>query len=160
MGLINKFFLISLMGFLSFSCIDNAVYHEFKQISAAQWSKHDTLMFSPDSLQVSPNERYDIYLEVLHNKGFGYQNLWLFVTPDANDSLSVQDTLQVQIADRFGKWHGVGAGGLVQVDTLLLKGVTFAPQRKYVLQIVQGMRDEPLSGIEKVGVKVVKASTP
>lgn len=140
------------------SCDNNETYHQFGHIENSSWSKNDTLKFRVDTASVSPEFTYDIQIETVNNTQFPYQNLWLFVRSNIEGAKTFrQDTLQITLADMYGKWSGSGFGSYYQNAIVFRKRIVFPQKRSYTFQIIQGMRDEPLLGIEKVGVKISRS---
>ncbi len=138
-------------------CNKGEVYYRFKHIPQAKWSKDSVSNFTMDSIAVTTGKRYDISIELTNNNQFPYQNLWLFITQNLQDTNFTSDTLQIELADIYGKWHGSGSGGLYQLSIPYKTALPLYPDSTYSIQIRQGMRDEPIRGIEKVGVKVKEA---
>ncbi|MBP1618375.1 MAG: hypothetical protein H6Q14_2202 [Bacteroidetes bacterium] len=148
---------IALLGIVT-SCDNRETYHEFQDVRDASWSKRDSLRFDIDTASMLPGIAYDIHLEMVNNAKFPYQNLWLFVRSNLNgEKIFRQDTIQVRLADIYGKWLGSGFGSYYQTSILFRQRVVFSQKRKYRIQVIQGMRDEPLVGIEKVGLRISRA---
>ena len=148
--------------FFSFiSCGEREVYFRYAQLKDAQWFQSDTLQFCVDSTDIEPNTPYDISLEITNNAGYDYRNIWLFIKDDMllnTDSASFSNK-SYMLADESGKWYGDGLGALHQISLPYLESVTFPRKENYKISIVQGMRDEPLVGIERIGVRVAKSTT-
>lgn len=138
------------------SCDRNEVYYKFREIETLQWSKHDTLYFEVDSTLVSPDESYKITIEVSHNSNYPYSNIWLYAQDNINDSVFQNYSQQYSLADEYGKWFGSGFGSVYQMSLNYRSAVRFKDKRNYTIKLIHGMRDEPLKGIEKIGIKVEK----
>lgn len=150
-----SFFVLALM---FTACDERDAYHEFRSVKEGSWSRNDTLLFSIDTLSFVAGQPYDIRIETVNNSRYGYQNLWLFVRSNIeSDSVCRQDTLQLQLADAFGKWKGSGFSSAYQVDTLYRQRVVFPKKKKYRIQVIQGMREEPLLGIDRVGLRLTRS---
>lgn len=141
---------------MCFSCQHKEVYYQFDELKSGKWAKTDTLYFYIDSSLVVPETPYDISLEISHNADYPYRNLWFYVQDNLQQPAFMSYSQQYTMADPFGKWYGSGFGALYQLSVPYKDSVCFAGKRNYCIKIVHGMRDEPLKGIEKVGVKVVK----
>lgn len=140
------------------ACSGNDTYHQFQDVKTTGWSKNDTLDFLVDTTTVTAGTAYDIQVEIVNNNQFPYQNLWLFVRSNvAGEKTFEQDTIQIKLADIYGKWLGSGFGSSYQLAIPLKTRIVFPQKRNYKFQIVQGMRDEPLQGIEKAGVHISRA---
>lgn len=157
----RKFIYIILLACLTVgfsSCQEKEIYYHFQEIKNAKWSKYDTLLFDIDSTLFELNKPYNITIEVTNNINYPYQNIWFFVQTDiGNDSLFSEISKEYLLADEFGRWKGSGFGSLYQTSLSFDKQIIFDTKRNYQIRIQQGMRDEPLIGIEKVGIKIEKA---
>jgi gliding motility-associated lipoprotein GldH len=156
----NKYLFGVIVAFLATitSCDKNEAYHQFQDIKNASWSKTDSANFLIDTTSFLPGNVYDIDLEIVNNTQFHYQNLWLFVRSNIeNEKVFRQDTIQIKLADIYGKWLGSGFGSYYQTATSFRRRVVFSQRRNYTIQVIQGMRDEPLTGIEKVGFRISRA---
>lgn len=153
LGLISSalFILMLLTG-----CDKREPYYRFEQIKDAEWKQTDTLVFTIDSTIVSPNKVYDISVEISNNNKYSYRNLWVYTTINASPKDSISDTIPKEyvLADKFGKWNGAGFGSLYQSSFPLKEGFTFLQGNNYSIKLIHTMRDEPLKGIEKVGIKL------
>jgi len=136
------------------SCKKGEVYSQYRLIPDAHWHKKAVLGFVPDSLKVTPTKRYDISIEIVNNNLYRYQNIWLIVNQNIETGSMKVDTVEVKIADMYGKWIGYGTGGLHQITYLYKKGITLDPTQTYLIYLKQYMTDDPLKGIEKVGIKI------
>lgn len=145
---------VLMIGYICLSCQKRETYYRFTELSDTGWSRFDTLYFDIDSLSVIPNTPFDVTIELVNNTDYLYQNIWLYVIDNFEDSIFSLEEKQYELADKQGKWHGSGFGPLFQLPLLYKKAVVFKDKRDYQLKIVHGMRDEPLLGIEKVGVKI------
>ncbi|BBD45175.1 Hypothetical protein PEIBARAKI_5168 [Petrimonas sp. IBARAKI] len=136
------------------SCDEGEVYYRFHPIKNSSWSKQATANFLIDSLSVDPDKRYDIVLEIVNNNRYPYQNIWLLVQQNITDTTFVGDTVEITLADPQGKWLGKGTAGLYQLSVPYKTSVALDSARAYLIRIRQVMKDNPIKGIEKVGVLV------
>lgn len=138
--------------FLS-SCDEGVVYYRFHSIKNSNWNQA-TADFLIDSLTVDPDKRYDIVLEIVNNNQYLYQNIWLLVQQNITDTTFVSDTVEITLADSHGKWLGKGSAGLYQLSVPYKASVALDSTRAYLVRIRQVMKDNPIKGIEKVGVLI------
>ncbi len=153
------FALASLSFFVS--CGEQEAYFKYAELKDAQWFQNDTLHFVVDSTDIEPGVPYDITLEITNNAHYDYRNIWLFVRDEMSqhgDSLAFVNKDYV-LADEQGRWHGDGFGSLYQVSLPYARSIIFTDRRNHTISIMQGMRDEPLAGIERIGIRIVKSST-
>lgn len=139
------------------SCSGGEDYSRFHHIENGKWYRDSLLVFMVDSLIPVLGTTYDVTVELTTNHSYPYRDLWLQIDQDLTDSLVRADTLRYLLADEYGKWLGSGTGGLNQLS---LPYRSFTPRDSvynYRLVIRQIMDDNPLRGVEKVGIKVVEA---
>ena len=155
----NKPFCALLCVFLAFaysSCNHQEIYYNFHELKNSEWAQNDTLFFEIDSTLFELNKPYRMSIEVTNNVNYPYQNIWFFVQTNLeSDSIFGNVSKEYLLADKFGKWNGAGFGSLYQLS-LPMDDVVFKEKRNYRIKIEHGMQDEPLIGIEKLGVKISK----
>lgn len=138
------------------SCDQREMYYYFHEIKNTEWAQNDTLFFDIDSTLFELNTPYRLSIEVTNNVNYPYQNIWLFIQANLeNDSIFSDVSKEYLLADEFGKWKGSGFGSLYQVS-LPMENIIFKERRNYRIKIEHGMQDEPLAGIEKLGIKISK----
>lgn len=138
------------------SCNKGEVYYRFHHIAKGDWYRDSVLVYRMDSLHFNPARQYDVTLELANNNGYAYRNCWLSIRHNLTDTVFQTDSLQVVITDEFGKPAGSGVGGLRQLSVPYLSSLMLDTSRVYEIHIRQAMRDNPLPGIEKVGVKIME----
>ncbi|MBD8389513.1 gliding motility lipoprotein GldH [Dysgonomonas sp. BGC7] len=150
------YLILLLVSLMNISCNKQEVYYHFHEIKDAKWQQKDTLTFDVDSTAITPNTLYSVAIEVSNNVNYPYQNIWFFVQHNFTaDSTYTEISREYKLADEFGKWQGSGFGTLYQVS-FPLTDIVFREKKNYRIKIEHGMRDEPLNGIEKIGIKISK----
>lgn len=93
----------------------------FRSLPAEGWVYGDELEFVPVPEPEKTHGDARVAVAVRHTNGYLYSNLWLELsTPLAGypDSMRV-DTVNIPLADVYGKWYGRGLGvTFVTTDTL------------------------------------------
>lgn len=140
------------------SCSEGETYSRFYQIENGKWYRDSLLVFTMDSLISVSGTGYNVTIELTTNRSYPYRDLWLQIDQDLADSLVRTDTFRCLLADEHGKWLGSGAGGLNQLSLAYLSFIPRDSVYHYRLTIRQAMNDDPLRGVEKVGVKVIKSN--
>lgn len=153
-----KFLFLFVIILSGFSCNSGETYFQFKELKNDEWSKLDTLYFNIDSSSIDINKKYDVFIEVTNNADYKYQNIWLYIFDNFENDRFLKNEKQYLLADSTGKWFGNGFGQLYQSSLLYKKGISFTDKKDYLLKITQGMIDEPLTGIEKIGVRISNAT--
>lgn len=139
------------------SCARGEVYYRYHHLEKGNWHRDNVLVFPMDSALLFPQKTYDLTIELTTNRSYPYKDLWVTVDHNLMDTLFHRDTLHVRLANEQGVWLGSGTGGLHQLSIPYLNGVRPSPRDSitgYSLQIQQMMHDNPLRGIEKVGLTV------
>jgi len=143
-----------LLAFISISCDKQEIYYRFHELKNESWAQNDTLVFDIDSTSFEVNKPYNLTIEVTNSVNYPYQNIWFFTQMNIdNDSIFTNNSNEFKLADEFGKWKGAGFGSLYQ-SSLPLGQITFTEKRNYLIKLEHGMRDEPLKGIDRVGIKI------
>lgn len=137
------------------SCNEREPYFQYNELKEGKWIQHDTLFFTIDSASYKPDIPYNLYLEVTNNVNYPYQNIWFFTWDNiGNDTVYTHLEKEYVLADEFGKWKGEGFGSLYQSTFLYKEHVVFNDNRDITIKVLHGMRDEELTGIEKIGVRL------
>lgn len=133
------------------SCAHEMMYNEFRVISPSGWTANTQCVFEvkmTDTTQV-----YDLHINVRYGGDYPYQNLCLYVQRMSPDSTLSNDTISCNLADKSGKWLGIGSG------SVYLLPVPFRPwiakqQGSYIFKIKHGMSDKYLKGVYAIGLRI------
>lgn len=98
---------------------------------------------------------YDMRLGLRYTDDYGYANLWLFITTVSPDGTQRVDTLNATLCDAYGRWLGSGVGVQMQQEVPFKSSVRFDKSGMWHIMIQQGMRENCLTGITEVGMKVL-----
>lgn len=135
------------------ACDEHTMYHSYQSIPEKGWGKSDTLFYNipvNDSLII-----LQLSAGVRNDNNYPYQDLYLFVSHNLEDSTKWQtDTLKFTLSDKEGKWIGTGWGNLYQ-STQPIKSAIVRHPGNYSIRVTHGMKDETLSGISDIGIKVI-----
>lgn len=132
------------------ACTERELYNHYANIPASGWEIQDNKTFTID---VPSQGYYDIDMFVRHNSEYKYRNLWLFVDHINPDSTQTTDTINIELADHYGRWNGRGWGAFRQIEHPI-SHVQKLDSGIYTIKITQAMREYNLKGIANVGVKV------
>lgn len=123
-------------------------FSDFKNLPPTGWRYANPLTFNPehgDSIITGT-----VSLTLRHTDAYMYSNLWLEVTCKDADAIEHCDTLNLKLADRYGRWLGTGNATDFQVtDTIYtnLRHKSGSP-----IRVRHIMRVDTLTGIDIVGV--------
>lgn len=122
----------------------------FHNVPDAGWAYGDTLVFEPQLCDTVDCEA--IAIAVRHSASYVYSNLWIEVSlpPALGDSVPTVDTVNVVVADDFGRWLGRGSGvSYLKVDTIASARVI---TRGNPITVRHIMRVDTVKDIEQIGV--------
>jgi gliding motility-associated lipoprotein GldH len=148
----NKLFTFVCIIILFASCIDNSIYRQSKPIAAEGWHKDSAVQFAvPVTDTVT---EFDIYINIRNTNDYPFQNLYLFVKATSPHGISIADTINLLIADDYGRWTGKRISRVWENNFLYLRNIKFVNSGKYIFDIQQGMRHDILNGISDVGIEI------
>lgn len=100
---------------------------------------------------------YNIYLVLRHTDAYKYNNIWLNIgLQPPGDSLIIQK-VDLQLGDDANGWEGTGMNDIWEVRKLLNgQPRRFKQAGNYNFNISQIMRDNPLTNIMSVGIRIEK----
>jgi gliding motility-associated lipoprotein GldH len=154
----NPYFFLAFFVVILLSCNKNEEYYAFKHLSGGQWPRDSVIYIQFDSLRLNPPDSYQVDIEIMHNKSYPYQDLWLLIGNNLQDSILQYDTLKCRVCDQYGKWLSSGGSGMHQLSVSYKKNLRAKDSvNTYRFFIRQFMKDDPLLGIERIGVKISKA---
>lgn len=134
------------------SCDSTRVYEEWVDFDNMQWSSDSTVTFNMEFTDTLA--AYDLVLGVRNSNLYPNENLWLMMSLDGPDSISFQDTLQLQLAKIDGQWLGKRSASLYTTKISMYHDVRFYTTGSYTLSMKHGMRKDLLDGIASVGFRV------
>ena len=138
------------------SCSGNVVFHDSKEFPSYGWDKENVVVFKYTSVDTSGT--YDIIVDIRNDGNYRYQNFWLFVNAISPDLIEFKDTLECVLADDYGRWVGKGGGSLhkYQLPVSFMPQIKFPKFGVYKFELIQGMRDDTLTGIRDIGLRIIK----
>lgn len=120
--------------FLTISLIscDNTVYENYYSFENESWNSDSLKSFDFEIMDTLAT--YSLSLNVRHSINYEYQNLFIFVSGEVND------TIELMLADKNGKWKGSGISDVREFTHSLKKEKTFSKKGKHSINIEQAMR--------------------
>lgn len=141
---------IIVLTLLSVACVpDSNSYSAFRTFADSRWVYGDTVRFVPDEIADSVVTG-ELVLMLRHSRGYRYSNIWLEVSTRVNDSTVVCDTVNIPLADDFGRWYGKGLGTDFMVGDTLDRN--FRLVRGQMTGVRHIMRTDTLEAIEQLGL--------
>ena len=160
----NSVFLFISMVFVIFNSCglpENTISEEFQTMEKGIWGWKDTKSFHFDIEDTS--HYYNIYCGLRLNGTYNYSNIWLIyelseTKQDSNNTITLKSQkkqFQIELADQTGRWLGKGMSNLISYKQLLLNKIKLK-KGHYTFKLSQNMREDLLSGVSDVGIKVEK----
>lgn len=160
----NSVFLFISMVFVIFNSCglpENTISEEFQTTEKGIWGWKDTKSFNFDIEDTS--HYYNIYCGLRLNGTYNYSNIWLIyelseTKQDSNNTITLKSQkkqFQIELADQTGRWLGKGMSNLISYEQLLLNKIKLK-KGHYTFKLSQNMREDLLSGVSDVGIKVEK----
>ena len=139
--------LLAIIGLIISACNDPDLYREKADFGSGIWLLQDTAVFS--TTIEDTNRPYDINMNVDHDPGFAFQNLYVKVlTTFPNDSTAEQ-MLSLQLSDGKGLWAGE-CGSSCTVKIPLSDSVRIRQAGRYEFRFIQYSRTDSLQGINSL----------
>lgn len=113
------------------------VYHSFNNNT---WNTDSIVSFELDNIDTTSS--HDLYLMVRHTTNFKFQNLFLFTNFE-----NQQDTLELFLSEKSGRWLGKGFGEIKELKVRLKENVNFKENQDQIFSVEQAMRYEDLEKI-------------
>ena len=160
----NSVFLFISMVFVIFNSCglpENTISEEFQTMEKGIWGWKDTKRFHFNIEDTS--HYYNIYCGLRLNGTYNYSNIWLIyelseTQQDSNNTITLKSQkkqFQIELADQTGRWLGKGMSNLISYEQLLLTKIKLK-KGHYTFKLSQNMREDLLSGVSDVGIKVEK----
>ena len=137
------------------SCQNDSIYEKYHSFENNMWNTDTVVSFSVDIKDSLIN--YDAFLMIRHTIEYDYQNLFLF-TQFSN----LNDTLEIYLADKAGKWNGSGFGDVreLNIPFFTAKQLNFKNNSFYIEQAMRYAEKEKiinLKGIKAIGLRIRKS---
>ena len=151
MRAITIFFILSTMVLFS-ACDDKRVFEDYQTIKDDNWYINQKPTFYLDVKDTV--SEHSIYFNVRHTGQYKYSNLFVLFTIQGPKAKPETQRLEFKLAELDGKWLGSGLGDMYSNQIKIMENVKFPRKGVYSFSIEQNMRDNPLAGIEDLGIKI------
>jgi gliding motility-associated lipoprotein GldH len=132
-------------------------FEEYRSVNVEHWFADDIKEFPFHINDTASN--YTVIFIVRNTTDYSYSNLYVFFNMVNPDQSIMRDTVECLLADRYGRWLGKGFGKIRESSFLIKNQINFSDTGNYVLAIEQAMRDQALSGIADIGIRIEKDSS-
>jgi gliding motility-associated lipoprotein GldH len=158
MNLKNSFlFFLVLISF--FSCDKKRVFDEYKSVGNS-WNKDSIVSF--DLPQLDAKKQYNLFLNIRDNNEYPFNNLFLIVSLEQPNKMTLVDTLEYQMANPDGSLLGDGFTDVKESKLIYKERMKFT-SGAYKVNIKQAVRQTgkvggvtKLDGITDVGFRIEK----
>ena len=143
------FFLLMLI-----ACTRNTVFEQYTSFEDKSWNTDSTIIFN--CLIEDTTSQNQLIIQVRHTVEYEFQNLFLFIKSEK------MDTIEIQLANKEGKWLGKGVGDIRKLDFVYKDKEVFSKKGDLIIEIEQAMRYgnfekiQQLKNIESIGFMIEK----
>ena len=141
---------------LFISCNGDVIFEQKREINSSLWNHNDEISFSFSIDDTSGH--YDLVLDVEHNVDFAWENIYTKVFTIFPDEDTTETVIPINMADGMGQWEGNCKGMDCSLEVSLIENVMFPRPGEYQWIFRQHTREENLSGISGLGLKVLRSS--
>ncbi|MDA0303082.1 MAG: gliding motility lipoprotein GldH [Bacteroidetes bacterium] len=139
------------------ACGSDAAFSGHEALPSTGWLSSESASFE---WQVRDTmTQHDFFIDLRHDQTYPFSNIYLFVDFTFPNGKSLRDTVACTLADDRGRWLGSGWGNLVDHRIGFKRNTSFPIPGDYSIEIVHGMRQNPLLGMRDVGFRL-EASNP
>ena len=124
------------------------------EIPGGNWSYTEKIKI-PVTIE-DPGIRYNLFVNLRHAPGYKYSNIFLLIHITAPDGKKTTERKEFRLAMPDGEWLGSGSGNLYSYQMPFKENYTFSLKGKYVIELEQNMRDNPLNHVTDAGIRVEK----
>lgn len=100
---------------------------------------------------------YNLYLNLRHTSKYKYSNIFLLIHIIGPDGKRSTERREFKLALPDGEWLGSGSGNSYSYQLLFKENYKFPLKGKYIFELEQNMRDNPLDQVTDAGIRVEKA---
>lgn len=136
------------------ACDTNRVFESYQSIEKDDWYINQKPSFF---IEINDTiSEHNVYFNLRHTGTYKYSNLFVLFTVQGPKSKAETRRLEFKLAELDGKWLGSGLGDMYAHQIKVMEKIKFPRKGVYSFTIEQNMRDNPLKGIEDVGIRIEK----
>lgn len=151
----KKLYIVVLFLAVLFSaCDQKRVFESYQSVKDDAWYINQKPSFYLDVTDTTTE--HTIYFNIRHTGNYKYSNLFVLFTIQGPKAKAETQRLEFKLAEADGKWLGSGLGDIYSNQIKVMENVKFPRKGVYSFSIEQNMRDNPLMGVEDIGVRVEK----
>lgn len=138
-----------------YSCDSNRVYETYIEMPKCSWHRDSIAKF--DVRITDPKTPHNVLIDLRNEGNYKSCNLFLFVKISSPNGNSVKDTVELMLADQYGKWYGSGIGDMFDHQMMYKRFIYFPDTGIYTFEFEQAMRVEELEHICNFGLRIERA---
>jgi gliding motility-associated lipoprotein GldH len=101
---------------------------------------------------------YNLYVNLRHTSNYKYSNIFILIHITGPDKKKITERKEFKLALPDGEWLGSGSGNMYSYQLPYKENYKFPSKGKYIIELEQNMRDNPLDYVTDAGVRVEKAN--
>lgn len=149
----KSFLFVVLLAMVLASCQDqSAIVDTNIELDKHNWSYTEKVKV-PLNIE-SEDIPCNLYLNLRHTSDYKYSNIFLLIHITGPDGKKSTERREFKLALPDGEWLGSGSGNLYSYQILFKENFKFPLKGKYIIELEQNMRDNPLDHITDAGIRV------
>jgi len=153
------YLLFSIFAILSLlACDSNRVFETYNEMPDCTWHRDSLVSF--DIRITDTKSPHNVLIDLRNEGSYKSCNLFLFVEISSPNGNSIKDTVELMLANQYGKWYGTGIGDLFDHQMMYKRFIFFPDTGIYSFEFEQAMRVEELEHICNFGIRIEKAEQP
>lgn len=136
------------------SCTNESLINTFESVPHQNWTYIKPIKAS--LVVTDSTKAYQIYVNFRHTSDYRYANLWLRFHIIGPDKKQIIERQEFQLALPNGQWLGKGSGSLYSYELIYKENYKFKTKGNYAIIVEQNMRDNPLRGVNDVGLRIAE----
>lgn len=134
------------------SCAEPPIFDENKDITEYNWNYKNPVSFD---VNITDTTKYcNVFVNLRITGDYKYNNMFVWVTETMPDKTTEKQRLEFTLSDDLGKMLGKGLGDIYAYQLQYKPRIKFKQKGIYTFTLEQNMRDEVLSQVVSVGIRV------
>ncbi len=135
------------------SCSESGVIvNQSLPVQDSKWTSSDSLLYD---FNIKDTVNYfDFSVFIRNTENYQWSNIYLFSDLTFPNGKTRRDTIEVVLADKYGKWLGNNSGTLVTTSAIFMQHRKFPLSGDYKIAITHGMREPILQEVTDIGIKI------
>lgn len=127
-------------------------FSRFAELPESGWAYGDSILIS--TAGTAGERQSELTVALRHNDKFPYRNLWIEISHPKADGKTHRDSINIELADIYGRWLGKGFGASYQCQATLPHKVNIPDSETVKIRHI--MRVDTIRGIEQIGITLAE----